>query len=260
MSGNVTVSMRSILVAALVGLALVAAYLLGGSRGSGPAQAADDPAPAAERPRVLTMTGTGEATAVPDQLSFALSVGVTRTDLDTALGAANGTMKRVLGVLEEHGVEKADVQTTGLSMRPVYEYHDNLPPTLVGYRVTERASVLVDELRRAGGAVSAAIAAGGNDVRVGGIRLLVGDTEGVMKRARDAAVAEATAKAEQYAAASGQELGEVRTLHEVEAKPLPITDQAYAQRSLDMAAGYKVPIRAGEEETSVTVEVVWDLR
>ena len=42
-----------------------------------------------------------------------------------------------------------------------------------------------------------------------------------MEEARDAAVAEATAKATQYAEASGQELGDVLTLREVHAKPVP---------------------------------------
>ena len=75
-------------------------------------------------------------------------------------------MARVLAALKEHGVDKGDVQTTGLSMDPVYDYPDYGPPVLRGYRVSERASVLVDELRQGGAAVTAAVAAGGNDVRV----------------------------------------------------------------------------------------------
>ena len=77
-------------------------------------------------------------------------------------------------------------------MSPVYDYHEYDPPTISGYRVSERARVLVRELKEGGAAVSAAVAAGGNDVRVGDIRLLVGDTDAVMAKARDAAVAEAT--------------------------------------------------------------------
>ena len=262
MNGNVTVSMRSILVAGLVLVALVVAYLLGGGSGGGaaPAEAAEDQGAAPAQRRVLTMTGTGDAGAVPDQLSFALSVGVTRPDLDAALDAANRTMARVLGSLQRYGVAKADVQTTGLSMHPVYEYDPYGPPEIVGYRVSERASVLVGELKQGGAAVSAAIAAGGNDVRVSGIRLLVGDTAAVTARARDAAVAEATAKAEQYAAASGQELGEVLTLREVRTRPLPtVRDQlseTAAKRDYDLA---NLPVRAGRERASVTVEVVWQL-
>ena len=41
---------------------------------------------------------------------------------------------------EDAGVARKDVQTTGLSMSPVYDYHPYDPPTLTGYRVSQRAS------------------------------------------------------------------------------------------------------------------------
>jgi uncharacterized protein YggE len=260
MNGNITLSVRTFVIGLVVLVALVVAYLLGGSGSGAPAAAADDEEPAPSAPRVLTMTGTGDAGAVPDQLSFSLEVHLTRTDLDAALDAANRSMARVLGSLEEHGVDKHDVQTTGLSMDPVYDYPNYGPPVLRGYRVSERATVLVDELKQGGAAVTAAVAAGGNEVRVDNLELLVGDTDAVMKQARDSAVAEARAKAEQYAAASGEELGEVVTISEVRAKPLPTPVEGYradlgALARLDSA----VPIRAGRDEASVTVKMVWHL-
>ena len=161
------------------------------------------------------MVGTGEASAVPDQISFTLSVTARRLDLDDALAASSATTRRVLAELGKHGVEKSDVQTTGLSMNPEYEYHAYEPPTLVGYRVTQRATVKVDELAKGGPAIAAAVEVGGNGVRVSGIRLGIGDPDAVMQRARDAAVESATAKAQQYAAATGQSLGDVVSIREV---------------------------------------------
>jgi len=261
MNANVTVSVRSLLLTALVLLALVVAYLLGGDGGAGaPAVAADDEKPAATAARVLTMTGTGDASAVPDQLSFSLDVHLTRPDLDDALEAANGAMTRVLASLKEYGVAKGDVQTTGLSMDPVYEYPRDSPPVLRGYRVAERARVLVDDLKQAGGAVSAAVAAGGNDVRVDDLKLLVGDTDAVMERARDAAVEEARAKADQYAVASGEELGDVVTISEVRTRPLPTPVEGYAALARETKDLGAVPIRAGRDEASVTVRIVWHLK
>jgi uncharacterized protein YggE len=259
MSGNVTVSVRSILVAALVAAALLVAYLLGGGGGGSPARAADDPVQASGERRLITMSGTGDATAVPDRLSFAVAVHLTRPDLDTALAAANHTMKRVLGALQEYDVARSDVQTTGLSMDPVYDYHEYSPPTIRGYRVSERAAVLVQDLARGGEAVGAVVAAGGNDVRVSDIRLRVGDTDAVPARARDAAVDAATAKAEQYAEAAGQELGDVVTLRELHARPLVSPQATYDSARVAGKALSEVPIRAGRDRTSVTVQVVWAL-
>jgi len=260
MDTRLTVSVRSILVTALVVLALLVAYLLGSTGGSGsPAEAAEEQQPVVERPRELTMTGTGDASAVPDQLSFDLGVTVVRPDLDTALDAAGATMDRVLGALAEHDVAKADVQTTGLSMSAVYDYDPYDPPTITGYRVSQRATALVRELRQGGAAVAAAVDAGGNDVRVGDIRLLVGDSDTVMAAAREAAVAEATAKADQYAEASGQELGEVLTLREVRIKPVPTPVYARRASAAFQLDATTVPIRAGRERAAVTVRVVWEL-
>ena len=263
MNGDITLSVRTFVIGLLVLVALVVAYLLGSSGGGSTANAApsdEDPPGSTESPaRVLTTTGKGEAGAVPDQLSFSLAVHLTRPELDAALDAANRSMARVLSSLKEHGVEKGDVQTTGLSMDPVYDYPNYGPPVLRGYRVSERASVLVDELEQGGAAVTAAVAAGGNDVRVDNLKLLVGDTDAVMEQARDAAVEEARTKAQQYAEASGETLGDVVTISEVRAEPLPSPVAAYGSYrnlSLDSAA---VPIRAGRDEASVTVKIVWHL-
>jgi uncharacterized protein YggE len=265
MTGDITLSVRTFVIGLLVLGALVVAYLLGSSGSGSTATAApsdDDPPASTESPaRVLTMTGKGDASAVPDQLSFSLAVHLTRPELDDALDAANRSMSRVLSSLKEHGVEKRDVQTTGLSMDPVYDYPNYGPPVLRGYRVSERASVLVDELKQGGAAVTAAVTAGGNDVRVDNLKLLVGDTDAVMEQARDAAVEEARAKAQQYAEASGEELGDVVTISEVRAEPLPTPVDGYKALSfralsLDSAA---VPIRAGRDEASVTVKIVWHL-
>jgi len=97
---------------------------------------------------------------------------------------------------------------------------------------------------------------GGNAVRVGSIRLLVGDRAGVLERARDAAVAEATAKAEQYAEATGQSLGDVLSLREVQARS-PRASYPVAYRELRGVDAAKVPVEAGESRLKVTVRVVW---
>jgi uncharacterized protein YggE len=256
MDSKLTVSVRSILLAGLVLLGLLVSYLLGSAGGTAaPANAAAEPA--TDR-RTVVMSGTGEATAVPDQLSFGLSVGVTRTDLDAALADASATMKRVFASLEDYGVEKTDVQTTGLSMNPVYQYHDYSPPTIDGYRVSERARVTVHDLGKGGKAITAAVNAGGNSVRASNIRLEVSDPDAVLKEAREAAVNEATTKAKEYAAATGQTLGDVVSLREVSSgAPRHLIYPAAELAGFDRAAK-ALPIRAGEDDLKVTVAVVWE--
>ena len=262
MDTTVTVSVRGMLVTAVALLALATAYLLGGAGGAAPADAQTAPtAPNAPeqdagQERTLRMVGKGEATVVPDMLGFTLSVTAKQPTLDGALDRASGTMRRVLSALGEQGVRSADVQTTGLQMYPEYDYPTYGPPILTGYRVTQRARVVVRELADGGEAVSTAVATGGNGVRVSDIRLGVSDPEAALDRARDAAVETATAKAEQYAAATGQQLGAVLRLRELRGsgpRPQPVLSYEYAARDV---AG-TVPVRAGRDDLEVEVEVVW---
>ncbi|MGA8246214.1 MAG: SIMPL domain-containing protein [Nocardioides sp.] len=254
MNRSITLSAKGALVALVAALALVVAYLLGNAGGT--AQAAPEPTTTTGADRTLVMTGTGRTVGVPDELSFSLSVGVLRSDLKTALAAANATMNRELSALDRLGVRRADVQTTGLQMNAVYDYHSSGPPTLRGYHVGERAEVLVRDLSRGGSAVSAAVAAGGNDVRVGSIGLRIADPESLLAKSRAAAVAEATAKAKQYAAATGQTLGSVMSLKEVHATTVAPQPLHFAADSLQGVKG-ALPIRAGKDKLAVTVRIVW---
>lgn len=259
MDRPVTVRMSSLLLAVVVALALAVAYLIGAVNGggSGAANAAETDATLEGGSGTVRMVGRGEVSAVPDMLTFSLSVTVKRTDLDSALADSSATMKRVLDKLADYGVEKGDVQTTGLSMDPEYAYHESSPPTLTGYRVTQRARVEVRTLSKAGAAITAAVDAGGNDVRVRGIRLQVSDPEKALAEARDAAIDQAKTKAEQYAGAAGQELGTVQKIRELSVSAPVSRDLSY--RTAADSAGMKVPIRAGESDLSVRVEVIWSL-
>jgi len=260
MDRTLTVDVKSILIAGLVLLGLLVAYLVGSAdEGSGvravAAEQTDEPA------RTVAMTGTGRASVVPDQLSFSVSVHISRADVSDAMEESNQTMARVLASLKDYGVTKKEMQTTGLTIDPVYRYYSYAPPEITGYRVGQSARVTVKELAKAGKAITATVRAGGNAVRVRNISLGISDREAVLAEARDLAVDQATAKAKQYAEATDQSLGAVLSLKEVRAsQPRDYYPryQGYELRGVfDVAATKAVPIRAGEEKLAVTVQVVW---
>lgn len=258
MNSVLTIRVTSVVITLGVLVAVLVAYLLGAAGRAVPSVVA---APAAvEEPgetRSIAMSGAGDATAVPDQLSFRLSVNTEASDVSAALGRGNVTMRRVQVALRDEGVRRRDVQTAGLDIHPVYDYSDDGPAVITGYAVSQDVGVLVRSLQDSGSAIAAAVEAGGNAVRLHGLHLKIGDVEALMRKARDGAVAEARAKAVQYAEATGQQLGDVVTIREVSARqprPIPIyaTDAVFGRASFQ-----KVPIRAGSSELKVTVRVVW---
>ena len=207
------------------------------------------------------MTGTGASIGVPDQLSFNLAVIRRADDVATAMDDASSTLRRTLDALARQGVLRKDTKSTGLSIDPEYDFPTYGSPVLTGYRVRQSVSVLVRDLRDGGTAIASAVRAGGNAVRISNIGLRIGDKEQLLAEARADAVKAATAKAEQYAEATGQPLGRVLTVKEgAVAAPAPQPQYAELSGLYDSArAVAKLPIRAGRSDLSVKVTVVWAL-
>lgn len=262
MNNNVTVSVKALLGGLLVMVAVVAAYVVG-QAGDPPAQAAVAAAPRESQgdARTLTMRGLGKVTTVPDQAAFDVTVQVTRPDISTALEDTNALLDGVLDTLDGLGIAEDDVETTGLQMNPAYRYVKR-HREFRGYHVEQSVAVLVEEFDDAGAAISAVVESGGNAVRVGDIRLRIGDPESALADARSAAVDEATAKAQEYAEATGQSLGAVMTLVEVD--PQDVRSQVSEQSLGSFAATDSlvlsdVALSAGRSDISVTVQIVWEL-
>jgi uncharacterized protein YggE len=116
--------------------------------------------------------------------------------------------------------------------------------------------VLVRDLAKGGSAVTAAVQAGGNAVRVGQIGLRIADPESLLAKSRAAAVKEATAKAQQYADATGQTLGSVMSLREVHSSSPALRLPTFSADSLSAVKG-ALPIRAGRDKLAVTVRIEW---
>ncbi len=261
MNSSVTVSIRSLVIALAVAAALLLAYLVGAVQGDA-APAAAAPAAAAvtdvsPATPTIVMAGTGTATGVPDQLTFAVGIHATRTDVSTALNSSSRTTNSVLDAVQAQGVDADDVQTTGLNINANYDYPDDGPAVITGYTVSQNLTVLVKSLPDAGKTISAAAEAGGNAIRLHDVRLQVGDEDALMAEARDAAIAEAEAKAKQYAEASGRSLGDVLLVREGGGGHAQVRLPEATYATADMVRA--VPIRAGKADLEVQVSVVWSL-
>jgi hypothetical protein len=259
MAVRFTPAYRALAVGGLAAAALIGAFALGSSQGSAATSPSGQQAPDGTRPAVLTaatqaaritVTGTGNVTGTPDQLALAMGVQVTGSSVGSALGDANAAVRRVTAALKAGGVAAADIQTSGLSIYPNYPNNSQVPN---GYSVSESLTATLKSLAAAGGQIDAAVHAGGNATTVSGISLNLTDTSALLAQARARAVADATAKAAQYAKALGQPLGPVISItDQAPAQPFPV----YAADS-SAAAKASVPISPGTQQLSVSVSVVF---
>jgi uncharacterized protein YggE len=148
------------------------------------------------------------------------------------------------------GVAESDLATTHVSLAPV---HDPWP-TVAGYEASLALTVRLVDLARVGSVLVAAVDAGGDGARVEGISFTHRDPAGLQEQARDAAYADARAKAEQYARLAGVALGEVR--HVVEGAGMSGPGPRMMRAMADSAS---VPVDAGEGQVLATVTVTWSL-
>lgn len=202
--------------------------------------------------RSVTVTGSGNASVAPDVVRLDLRVGHEAPDVSAALSGAAAQVAIVGTVLREHGISERDIRTIDTN---VHQRFDNTGKP-IGFTAEQRLGVTVRDLDVVGKVLESAASGVGNALLVDGVRLDVADRSDGLRRARDAAFADALAKAEQYAALSGCELGPVLDVVESGAMPVPMPRMAMAMR--DSAAG--MPIEGGDLELHASVTIRWVLR
>ncbi|HUR52197.1 MAG TPA: SIMPL domain-containing protein [Mycobacteriales bacterium] len=241
---------QSLTVVAAVAAAAVGVTLLGGTGGARHVAVAADIAPSTNG---IVVDGLGRTSGTPDVLRVTLGVNVKRRDVSSAMSAASSRQAKVRSSLRKHGVAERDLQTSDVSVYP--DYDRNGRPD--GYRVSETLTAKLRNMAKAGQAITDAVSAGGNEAVVQGVSFSLEDNAALLEQARDAAFADAKAKALRYAELSGRSLGDVQLVSETASPKDQPVRYAY-----DGAAQLKspVPIDPGTSDVAVTVTVRWALR
>jgi uncharacterized protein YggE len=208
-----------------------------------------------ENPRTVAVTGSGSAEAAPDLLTLSIGVECRRQDVGTAYGDAGRVSSAITAVLRDHGVGRADITTSGLNVRAEVNWQEGRGQTVSGYLASSVLSVRIRELAGSSEVIAAAVAAGGNDVRLNGLQLGFADPSAVTARAREAAWQDARTAAQHFASLSGAELGKVLSITRQSGFQVPIP-LAKMERAV---AADTLTVEAGESSVSETVSVVWEL-
>jgi len=174
-------------------LALPLALPLLGAR---PARAAEPPAPA-----TLTLSAEGVSRLAPDMASLSLGVVTEAPTAGEALRVNAERMTKVMAALKRAGLADRDIQTSGLSVSPMYDYPNGQPPALRGYQASNQVTASVRDLARLGPVLDATVNAGANTA--GQVGFGLSNPLAAENAAREAAVKALNAKADLYARATG---------------------------------------------------------
>ncbi len=213
----------------------------------------------AEETREIRVTGIGEVLAQPDMATISLGVVSEAETAGDALAQNSDIMEKLVASLKADGIASRDLQTSGFSVQPNFVYPDRNrgetgEPRITGYMVRNMLSVRVRDLARTGEFLDRMVSLGSNSVN--NISFSVADPGPVEDSARQAAVTDARARAELYAAAAGLKLGRIMLISEPQADSRPPVN-IRARASLEAASA--VPVEAGELAFGAQVNIVWEI-
>jgi len=206
---------------------------------------------------VVSVEAEGEARSRPDVMT--ISAGTVRTGLTAAEAVqANAVLaQRLVAAVRAVGIGERDVRTANFRVEPRFEGEgdgrsvspDGRAARIVGYIVQNQLEIRLRDLTNAEALITRLFEAGANSVR--GPIFSLSDDRAARRAAERAAIEEACAEAENYAAATGRRLGRL----------LRISDrQSFTSGSFEgiTVTGTRIPptpIEPGEVTTSVTVHV-----
>lgn len=237
-------------VGAFAGLALAVAF--GPALAMRPAQAVD---PATVPEHTISVSGIGRVTTTPDVADVRVGVMITRTKVRDAQAAAATAMQGVIAALKKAGIADKDIQTTSLSLQPVYDYSSNgNPPRLTGYQIVNAVQATVRKLDTISDVVDGALSSGATTLD--GITFRVDDPATAEAQARDAAMKNARTKADALAKAAGVSITGVSSISE-QSGSIPVPIPYLAGGAAGDKAAASTPIQVGTNEVDVTVSVVY---
>ncbi len=217
----------------------------------------------------ISVSGTGEVFAVPDRATFSVTVREEAKDVTAAQDQATKKANDIIAYLKGAGVAEKDIKTVNYSVNPKYEYSQgtctqySCPPskqTLVGFEVYQTLEVKVQDPKKAGELLTGVGGKGASEVS--GLSFTIEDEDKLRSDAREEAIADAKAKAEQLASQLGVSVVRVVGFYEdAGGYPVPMAygmgGDALSVRN-EKAAAPELPV--GENKILSSVNITYEIR
>jgi len=225
----------------------------------------------------ITVSGKGEAFAIPDIASFSFSVTEASESVESAQKMLDEKIAKALVVLKEAEVADKDIKTTDYNVNPKYEWNQYpCPPgvmvsdlsypcrsgknELIGYDVSQSITVKVRDVKKVGDLVSKIGAI--NVSNISGVEFTVDEREKYVAEAREKAITEAKAKGKELAKQLGVRLNKI--LYFNENGNYPIYYGEGKGGGADMMVSSVAPARAelpqGETKITSDVSITYEIR
>jgi hypothetical protein len=204
----------------------------------------------------LSVSGTGEARVAPDEATVRLGIVTQAPTARAAQEEANRVANAVLEAIRKLGIKAEDIQTSGLSLSPLYSQGrpgvEEQTPKITGYQANNTVAIRTADLTKLGPVIDAGLGAGANNLE--GVAFGLRNDAAARAAALTDAVREARAKAEALALALKVQLVGILEVAEggVSVNPPPYPKARFAVAE---ALSTETPVSAGQVgvEASVTI-------
>jgi hypothetical protein len=200
------------------------------------------------------MNGNAEMMVVPDTATLNIGAEVMAPTAEEASQENAAIMNAVIEELKDLGLEKEDIRTSRVSVRPEYNYEEGTR-TIEEYSASNSVQITTTNLDILGEMIDRSASAGAN--QIGGVSFSVSD--GKQKELHEDLITEAVVDASSKAEVLAENLG----VEIVGVKSSSISDgtqpRTYYEESVAMgpAVPAPTPIEPGESRVSMSVRVTY---
>lgn len=219
-----------------------------------------------EPQRTISTTGVGVVTAEPDIARFSVGLEARNEQLKPAQDEVTNESVAITDMLKAAGIEDKDIVTSSYQVTPVNKYDRNGNfVSIESYLVQMSISVTVRDITIVGDLLDQSVGLGAD--YVSSIQFSVADPDPYIREARQAAIADAKTKAEDYAVGSDSSLTGLFSLYE-SSSPAPTAREGGGFEEMEAAPAMAedssaeknpVEISAGSTTFVVRVETTWTI-
>ena len=201
-------------------------------------------------PRTITVVGEGTVSASPDIATINIGIQVNDPDVKVATDKGDELMANLMDALKAEGVADKDIETAYYNLYIDRPFGPDGQPGSATYQLSNSLQVTVRDLDNLTNILSAAIEAGANNIN--SVSFSIEDPSGLRSEARQKAVDEAQAKAEELADLNGVAVGEVVRISEVIDQGVPFA----SERALAIGGGGG-GITPGDVDINVQLQITY---
>ena len=215
----------------------------------------------------IWVTGQGTLSLEPDLALVNIGVETQAATVAQARNEAANAMAAIVAAVKARGLVDRDIQTRSFNIFPQYEFPEVFEDgrrvrrqVLVGYTVSNSASIKVRDLDSVGPIIDDVANAGGDATRINGVSFTVEDPKSFMTELRELAVQDALDKAQHLATLTGVGVGRLVLITESGGGIPRVQDFASAERGFALAAAAPTSISGGELELRLNVQAVFEIQ